>query len=152
MLMDEIMDHGPILIQEPITITDSEWPLSGPKLDILLAAKGGELLTTTIPNWLAGEITPKEQEHEDATYTKKFEKADSELQLDPLHLPTGQEALRTLLKIKAFSGIGDCFFIDNGRRIKIKTAGLSTDSSLKLIRVTPEGKSEMDFSQYLMTR
>lgn len=149
MLMDEQMDHGPILAQTPLTL--NEWPISGPLLDDMLAQIGGDMLARTIPRWLAGDITPVEQEHVAATYTKKFEKADAELLINPLNLPTGEEAKEALLKINAFAGMADCFFFDNGKRVKIKGAVL-TDGALALTRVTPEGKKEMDFSAYLQSR
>lgn len=152
MLMDEKMDHGPILVQEAVTIPDSEWPLQGPQLDALLAEKGGDMLVAMIPAWLEGSLTPKEQEHVAATYTKKFEKADSELILDPLNLPHGEEAKSTLLKIKAFAGMMDTFFMDNGKRVKIKDATLSENGALILLSVVPEGRKEMTFASYLTSR
>jgi methionyl-tRNA formyltransferase len=149
MLMDEKMDHGPILAQTPLTSGD--WPISGSLLDDKLARTGGEMLVQTIPKFLNGEITPTEQNHEAATYTKKFEKADSELFLDPTRLPTGDEAFEALCKIMAYEGIGDTFFMDNGKRVKVKGAVLK-DDALTLTRVIPEGKKEMDFSSYLAAR
>jgi methionyl-tRNA formyltransferase len=150
MLMDEQMDHGPILTQTPLTLND--WPISGPLLDDMLAQIGGDILAHTIPRFLAGEITPIEQEHTAATYTKKFEKADAELHINPLDLPIGDEAFKVLCKINAFAGMSDCFFFDNEKRIKIKAAGFSTDGQLELTRVIPEGKKETDFSSYLQSR
>lgn len=150
MLMDEKMDHGPTLSQTPLTLRD--WPISGPLLDDMLAQIGGDMLARTIPQFLAGEITPREQEHAIATYTKKFEKADAELLLNLSNLPTGKEATDILRKINAFAGMADCFFFDNGKRVKIKAAGLTTDGQLELLRVTPEGKKEIDFSIYLLSR
>lgn len=149
MLLDEEMDHGPILTQAPLTI--NEWPVDGPLLDDMLAQIGGELLTLTIPKWLNGEITPTEQDHTAATYTKKFKKEDSELLLNPEVLPTGGEARRILCTIKAYSGIGDTFFMDNGKRVKVKGATLTGDA-LTITRVIPEGKKEMDFAAYLASR
>jgi methionyl-tRNA formyltransferase len=152
MLMDEAMDHGPLLAQEPLTIDTAQWPMVGPELDALLAHTGGELLARTIPAWLEGTITPTEQDHVNATYTKKFNKADSELFLDPNNLPGGDEALQTFLKIKAYAGMFDTFFMDHGKRIKIKAATLSQAGELLLLRVTPEGKKEIDFTLYLQSR
>lgn len=152
MLMDEKMDHGPILAQAPVVIPDAKWPIDGPALDALLAEKGGDMLAATIPQWLNGLITPREQEHVAATYTKKFEKSDSELFINPINLPTGDEAFSTLLKIKAFAGMFDTFFMDNGKRIKIKDATLGEDGSLRILRVVPEGRKEMDFTAYLSAR
>jgi hypothetical protein len=51
--------------------------------------------------------------------------------------------------IYACAGIGDSYFEHEGQRIKIKQAKLNPDGSLRLLRVTPAGKSEMDFEQYL---
>jgi methionyl-tRNA formyltransferase len=153
MLLDEEMDHGPILSQTPLTL--NEWPISGPLLDDMLGQIGGEMLAATIPRFLTGEITPTEQEHLAATYTKKFEKADSELFINPTNLPTGDTAFTTLCKMKAFEGIGDTFFIDNGKRVKVKDAGLTTGAhppTLTITRVIPEGKKEMDFTAYLTSR
>ena len=149
MLMDEKMDHGPLLIQAPVVL--NEWPMNGPILDDVLALAGGEMLTTTIKKFLAGTIAPVEQNHDEATYTKKFEKADAELSIDPTNLPTKDEAFNTLCKINAFAGMADCFFIDNGTRVKIKAATMESDR-LIILRVVPEGKKEMDFSVYLSSR
>jgi methionyl-tRNA formyltransferase len=149
MLMDEKMDHGPLLMQVPLTLND--WPIAGPMLDDMLGQIGGELLSMTIPQWIDGSLSPIAQDHTLATYTKKFEKADAELLLDPTNLPAGDEAFTILCKINAFAGMSDCFFMDNGKRIKIKDAVLS-NGALTLTRVTPEGKREMDFSTYLSTR
>jgi methionyl-tRNA formyltransferase len=149
MLMDEKMDHGPILSKTSLSL--NEWPISGPLLDDMLGQIGGEMLARTISRFVAGEINPIEQDHLAATYTKKFEKADSELFLDPCNLPTGDEAFKVLCKIKAFEGIGDTFFMDNGKRVKVKGAGLSA-GALSITRVIPEGKKEIDFSAYLASR
>lgn len=146
MLMDEKMDHGPILTQTPLSLND--WPIDGPMLDDMLAQIGGEMLAQTIPKFLAGELTPTEQDHDDATYSKKFKKTDAELLIDPTNLPTGDEAFNIFCKISAWAGIGDTFFMDNGKRVKVKGASLSS-GTLTLTRVTPEGKKEMDFVSYL---
>lgn len=149
MLMDELMDHGPLLAQTPVTL--NEWPMNGPILDDVLALAGGEMLAHTITKLLAGTITPVEQNHDAATYTKKFEKVDAELTLDINNLPAGDEAFTTLCKINAFAGMADCFFIDNRTRVKIKAAVIA-DDRLIITRVIPEGKKEMDFTAYLSSR
>jgi methionyl-tRNA formyltransferase len=149
MLMDEEMDHGPILAQTPLTL--NEWPISGPMLDDMLGQIGGEMLARTIPKWIDGSITKKEQDHAAATYTKKFEKSEAELTLDPTNLPTNEEAMAVFCKINAFAGTQDTFFMDNGKRVKIKSASLK-DGALILNRLTPEGKKEMDFDSFLRSR
>ncbi|MEX0917270.1 MAG: methionyl-tRNA formyltransferase, partial [Candidatus Paceibacterota bacterium] len=72
MLVDNEVDHGPIISQA--RVTPEEWPLPARALRALLAEVGGELLAETIPAWLEGEITPEEQNHEEATFTRKLKK------------------------------------------------------------------------------
>ena len=152
MLMDEKMDHGPILKQEPVTIETNDWPIEGPTLDDILSKKGGEMLAEVIPLWLGDECKPVEQNHNEATYTKRFNKDDAKIELNPLALPTDPTESRKLLcKINAFLGIGDTFFEYEGVRVKIKQAKLADDGSLRLLRVTPAGKPEMDFERYLQS-
>jgi len=151
MQMDELMDHGPILDQLALPISNENWPVSGPDLDQALAQTGGALLATVLPAWLAGEINPQEQEHEAATYTKRLTKEQSELLIDPTALPNGEEAYNALLKIKAFAGNGDTYFIHKNKRIKIKTAALSGGGQLAIISVVPEGKKEMSLATYLQS-
>ena len=149
MLMDEEMDHGPILDQLVVPISDENWPVSGPELDAALANAGGALLASAIPSWLTGAIEPQEQDHAAATYTKRLIKEQAELTLDPINLPTGELAFEMFLKIQAFAGLCDCYFIHKDTRVKIKTAELTDTGELRLLRVIPAGKAEMDFSDYL---
>ncbi len=151
-LMDEAMDHGPILAQTTFTPDTTDWPMNGPDLDKTLAMLGGTLLAQTIPKWLTSIITPIEQNHLEATYCGKLKKEHSELTLNPHTLPTGKEALEMLLKIRGYAGVFDTFFMWNNERIKIKKAELTgLDGQLRLLRVIPAGKKEMDFSQYLQS-
>lgn len=151
MLMDEKMDHGPVLQQLAFPINNEDWPVAGPELDHSLAHLGGFLLATTIPSWLAGEITPQEQNHSIATYTKRLTKEDALLNIDPNQLPRDQEAKEVLQKISAFAGIGDSFFMYNEKRIKVKSATLSDEGLLQLVSVVPEGKKQMSFESYLQS-
>lgn len=148
MLLDAALDHGPILAQTTADITKSEWPLPGHALDERLARQGGHLLAETIPKWIAGTITPSEQDHAAATFCTKIDKGMSELTLDPQHLPTGDEAYHTLLKIRAFDVWPETFFIHEGKRIKIKEAHVTETGQLVITRIVPEGKSEMDWGHY----
>lgn len=73
MLVDEKMDHGPILSQVSIPIATDE---TTPTLTLKLARLGADLLVKTIPRYLSGKISPKEQDHRLATYTKLLVKED----------------------------------------------------------------------------
>lgn len=73
MLMDEGLDTGPVLAQSslPVSPDDTTGSLMG-KLAYLAA----DLLIDTLPAWLAAEIVPQPQDHEQATYHKRVHKED----------------------------------------------------------------------------
>lgn len=144
--LDEELDHGPILAQEKLEIAEEEWPLRGQELDARLARVGGHLLADTIPKWLGGEIKPREQDHEQATFTKKITKADGELDLD-------DDPYTNYLKFCAYDGWPGTFFFAevNGKkmRVKITDAALTESGMFEIQRVTPEGRQEMDYEDFL---
>ncbi len=145
MLMDERMDHGPILAQMPLSLPE---PVLGRKADFTLAKMGGALLADTIPKWIKGDIIPKEQDHAQATYSTKIAKEMGELAIDPFALPTGKEAYEAYLKICAFDLWPGTYFFHKGKRIKITEASLN-EGELQIHKVVPEGKKEIDFGQFL---
>ena len=145
MLMDNDLDHGPIIYQEKTPLENKDWPISGELLDQIMAKQGGEMLVKILPNFLAGKITAIPQDHSQATFCTKISKDMSELKIDPYHLPNGPEAYQHLLKIRAFAGWPETFFIYEGKRYKIKKAQIES-GQLKIIRVVPEGKTETEFS------
>lgn len=76
MLMDEEMDHGPILAQRstPIRPDDTRGSLAE-----RLAELGADLLVETLPRWVAGEIEAQPQNHAAASYTYMLKKEDGEI-------------------------------------------------------------------------
>jgi methionyl-tRNA formyltransferase len=147
-LINEKLDSGPILGQEPVYINENDWPKSGIELDNILAKKGGDLLTRTIPRYLNGEIIPKNQDENFQSYTKKFTKEMGFLKIDPHNLPQGSEARDMFLKICAFEGFPGTFFIYNKKRVKVLEATVE-NNTLKPLLVLPEGKKEISFGDYL---
>ena len=82
-VLDEEMDHGPIIAQQEFIIEN--WPTKGSRLAEYLAHAGGALLAETLPEYLArGKAYP--QDHSRATFTKKISKEDGLIDLsgDPL--------------------------------------------------------------------
>jgi len=144
--MDAELDHGPILTQLPVTL---ETPIPGRDLDTMLARICGDLLVHVMQEIMAKKITPRAQPHEDATFCTKITKDMAELAIDPHQLPTGDEALTVYKKICAFDGWPEAFFIHQNQRVKIKRATLTPTGTLEITHVTPEGKSEIAFTQYL---
>lgn len=143
MLVDEEMDHGPILAQEKVPVP--EWPPQGSELDELLARRGGRLLAETLPQWIKGELESKEQDHTSATFTKKVVKEDGLINVN-------DDPYQNLLKIRAYDGWpGTYMFVKQGEnkiRVKITDAEIE-DNKLKINRVIPEGRKEMDYSIFV---
>jgi len=147
MQMDAELDHGPILSQMPVEL--GRIPIPGRELDTALARMSGCLLVDVMQKLSKGEITPTPQDHSKATFCTKITKAMAELQLDPHHLPTGDEAFSVYRKICAFDGWPGAFFFHNGKRIKITDASYNTTiQTLAINRIIPEGKKEIAFKQY----
>ena len=140
MLIDAEMDHGPILDQIEINMSGKNYL----ELEKDLAEKGGELLVKTLPSWLSDNLAPKEQAHEQATFTKKIAKEDGELDLS-------KPAEENLRKIRAFNPWPVAYFhLDkNGKKIRIKvlSAHLENDE-LVFDTIIPEGKKEMKWEDY----
>lgn len=143
MQMDRELDHGPILFQQPVELTR---PVPGRELDRTMSLIAGDLLVHVMRELMAGSLTPTPQDHNAATFCTKITKDMAELTLDPYHLPTGDEALALYRKICAFDGWPEAFFIHDGKRFKVKAATLTDDGTLRITRIVPEGKGEVDFS------
>ena len=145
MLMDEKMDHGPIIAQAKTTIALEDWPPHARILEEMLAREGGTLLAEVLPDWILGKITPEPQDDTKATFCKKIKKEDGliDLSADPY---------ANYLKIRAFDGWPGTFFFekraDKDIRVKITDAEFK-NGKLLIKRVTPEGKKEMEYKVFL---
>lgn len=143
MQIDEEVDHGPIVAQEKITVPN--WPPKNLALEEMLGVLGGKLLVKIIPEWIAGNITPREQDHDQATYTKKMTSGSGQIYLD-------DDPVRMYRKIRAFDSWPRAYFITprNGKdtRVVVTEAHL-TDGALFLDRVIPEGKKEMSYEDFM---
>ncbi len=148
MLLDEEVDHGPILAQARVEIDREDWPLKGSILEALLADEGGKLLVEVVAPWVRGELRPEPQQHEQAIHTKKYEKEDARIDL------TG-DPYQNFLKIRAFDANPRAYFImeKNGKpfRVIISEAEYK-DGMLALTRVIPEGKKEVSYEDFLRSQ
>lgn len=156
MLMDEKMDHGPVVAQRRLEnhestrpnaplrsgrgIKNHEWPPTATELRKACNKLGAELLLETIPLWLEGKIEAREQDHSKATYTEKIKKEDALIDL------TG-DPYKNFLKIQAYSEWPRAYFMEGKKRVII-TAAVYEEGKLILKRVIPEGKKEMAFAEY----
>jgi methionyl-tRNA formyltransferase len=145
MLMNEKMDEGPVVAQARIALDPESWPPKGSEFEDLLAQEGGNLLAETIPLWIEGKITPEPQNDAEATFSKKFSSEDA--LVDIFGEPRGQ-----LLKIRAFDKNPRAYYVATkaGKNIRvIITEAELEDGALKILKVIPEGKKEMSYSDFL---
>ncbi|HJL55741.1 MAG: methionyl-tRNA formyltransferase [Candidatus Pacebacteria bacterium] len=142
-LLDEGLDSGPVVAQA--SIEPEPWPPYAGELEELLLQEGTKLLIEILPEWVAGKIKPEAQDENKATFTKKIKKEDGLIELDG-------NPYQNLLKIRAFDKWpGAYFFADKqGKKIRVKItdADLENDT-LKINKVIPEGKKEMDYEDFL---
>ena len=99
--MDEKMDHGPIIAEREVEIGD----MNHLELRDKLAEVGAELLAEVMPKYIEEEIEPKEQNHDKATFTKKFSSDDAFVPPEKLikALEGGEEAVEVERKIRALN-------------------------------------------------
>ncbi len=143
MLVDEKVDHGPIVVQEEVAISD--WPPYADRLRNTLAEAGGKLLVKILPGWVEGKIKATEQDHARATFTKKIKKEDGLLDL----LGNAEENLK---KIRAYRDWPTAYFFADHKgkklRVVVREAEMS-DGKLEITKVIPEGKKEMSYEDFL---
>ena len=150
MLMDAKMDHGLIVAQKKII---SEGMVSATILQKKLGEEGGRLLGGVLPQWVSGKLEARAQDHAEATYTKKLTKANGEINFS-------DDPYKNFLKIQAFEGsIGTYFYVESKRngkrertrktRVNIKAAEFKGGKCI-ITRVVPEGKKEMNYSDFLL--
>ena len=168
--MDKEMDHGPIVNQHAEEVTP--WPQSYLEFEAYLGKVGADILADVLPSYLSGKAKLTEQNHDDATFTKKIEKSDGLILLNELE---GEIGWNNFLKYNALHEWPGLFFfidINNDKeseqtieeplqqptlhqpiRVKVKEASWNTAlKKMEFQRVIPEGKKEMtwkDFENYI---
>jgi methionyl-tRNA formyltransferase len=112
MRMDEGLDTGPIIAQreEPIRPQDTAKTLTR-----RLAQMGADLLVDTLPAYLAGELEPRPQAEEEATYSRLLTKEDG-------RLDWSRPAVELDRQIRAVTPWPGAFTTCQGRRLKILRA------------------------------
>ena len=133
MLLDELMDHGPILAQEHVSI--KEWSTSR-NMEEIFAKIGAELFLEVVPEYVNDKLQPVEQDHAYATECKKFNKSDMELDLS--------NPRESYLKYLSFE---KPFFFHNETRIIVTDASYENDQFI-INKVIPAGKKEISWKQY----
>jgi methionyl-tRNA formyltransferase len=143
MLLDEEMDHGPIVAQQEYLCKN--WPPKASELEVFLSELGGKMLAETLPKYLDGEIKPTPQNHQVASYTKKIKKEDGLLDLN-------ENSQKNFRKIQAFNVWPRAYFFHEKNNKKFRI--IITDAELILgelviKKVLPEGRNEMTYEEFL---
>lgn len=167
LLMDEKMDHGDIIKNKKLKIKNKK--LNYLELSKQLAGLGAELLIETIPQWVAGEIKPKPQDHSKATYTKILKKEDGKMDWQKsaeeiermtrafcpwpgtfasLKLKSKSQKLKVLkvetLPISTEKQPGEVFLTDD------KKLAVQTGNGILIIKeIQPEGRKPMTAKEFL---
>lgn len=140
--VDKEVDHGPVYAKSVLEIAPEETYES---LEKKLAELGGSLAAEIIPMAANKEISPTEQEHSEATFTKKFSAEDGFVSAEDLKSATeqgGEKALEIDRKTRALAHEPGVWTMENGKRLKIwKTAVI--DNRLKLLEIQREGKNRI---------
>lgn len=141
--MDREMDHGPIVEMKEVIV--EPWPPTAKILGNEIVKTGSELLVSILPDWIEGKIKEIEQNHSQATFTKKIQKEDGLIDLK-------DDPYKNYLKIQAYKGWPSAFFFiekageNNDKKIRVKITQASfKDGILKIEKIIPEGKMEINY-------
>lgn len=123
-LMDEKMDHGNIVAKSKVK--NHAYRQAGQKSKVTyeelsnqLADVAANLLIKTLPNWVAGEIKAKLQDHSKATFTKIIKKEDGKIDWNK----SAEEIER---QIRAFHQWPTAYTFWNDKQLKILEANCTS--------------------------
>ena len=139
-LLDDKMDHGPILAQKETEIKN----LNFEKVYLKLAQLGGDLISEIIPLYFNNKIIPQKQDDNQATYTKKFKLEDGYVDLGDIKKAQENEAklaFEIYYKILALNPEPGVWTIKNNKRVKLLEAEI-IDNKLIIKKIKIEGEKE----------
>lgn len=141
-LMDEQMDHGPLLAQETLAPQKNEMYQD---LLVRAARESGRLLVATLRAYLTNDIQPMPQDHGRATKHSFLTRQDGSLRLNE----SSSETLRRFRALSPWPGLWADLEL-NGKRHKIKFTKLDITSE-PLHSALPHPLSVQDNELYLRT-
>jgi len=157
MLMDEKIDHGPIIKQIEYNIDSNVTAGALTQELALLAAKN---VSDVLLKYIEGKLTPREQNHNEATYSPFLKRVDARLDWN-------QSAETIMRQIRALNPWPGTYFTWKGKKIKVTKAELGPDEdiispgktagdlvgcgngSIRLIEVQMEGKRPALIKEFL---
>ncbi|MES3005611.1 MAG: methionyl-tRNA formyltransferase [Patescibacteria group bacterium] len=145
--MDALMDHGPIVAARKVKIAD--WPPTVTELEHTLAISGTQLLADHLDEYINNTLTPIEQDHHKATFTKKISREEGLINIKD---ESDANARISFLKFQAFQGWpGTYFFTERkGKKIRVTIKDAKFEEGKFIItKVTPEGGKEISYEEFL---
>ena len=134
--LDEQMDHGPILAQEKIAITENDTAQS---LYEKLFPLGAKLLVENLPDYISGKKQLTEQNHSDATYTKVLTRNDGFIDILNIESDKFERMVRAYFP---WPGVWTKAILNtNGEQMITKF--------LPNKKIQVEGKKEMDYKDFI---
>jgi methionyl-tRNA formyltransferase len=130
MILDEELDHGPILAQKELAINPSDTYSS---LVEKLARLGAELLLETLPKYQLGDLKPIPQDNSKAILCEKITRESGKIDIDN---PPDPKTLDRM--IRAFHPWPAVWTEINGKRFKFLPEG----------KIQPEGKKPMTMREF----
>ena len=134
MKLDDKMDHGPVVAQQTVKLDQTE---TTGELHNKLAIIGADLMIKILPDYIAGKIELKEQNHDKATFTEKLSKKDGKIdwnstaQVEPL--------------VRAMNPWPGAWTIYKDKKLIIWST--QKDNTPKEVQL--EGKKKMAFKEFL---
>ncbi|MDP2933536.1 MAG: methionyl-tRNA formyltransferase [bacterium] len=161
-LLDNKLDHGPIVAQKSVPISPEE---DYPSLETRLGQEASALLLECLPDWIMGKVTRRAQDDRMATYTKLLTKDDGRI----VFKKTAEEISR---QIRAFSPWPGTWTTLDAQRIKILQAkvaetikplppsaiscaqntlivGCGNKTTLEILKIQAEGKQPISAASFL---
>jgi methionyl-tRNA formyltransferase len=159
-VIDELVDHGPILSQEVLLIDPDDTYLT---LEPKLAALGARMIVRDLRQYAAGEITPRPQDHARATFTKKIKKEEGKVDWN--------RSVQDIYNLwRAFVRWPGLYTFSNGKRLNLievapvdsprmdpgslfENSGIlcaaASDGALEIRKLAPEGRNVLTAKEFL---
>jgi methionyl-tRNA formyltransferase len=146
MFLDSQVDHGPVLYQKEFDDFEKLPDATLDTFEKLAGIYGASMLVTSVLEpFIHGAITAKEQDHENATYTRKFSKEDGKVDIE-------NDSLDKILQVyRATTSWPGCYFLHmhKGSYIRVKISKMTKEGEdITITHVVPEGRKEMSWESF----
>lgn len=150
-VLDSNLDHGPIIAQGELPISETD---THDSLAQKLAKLGSKLIIETLPDYLDQNITPQAQDNEQAIYTEKITKQNGKIDLEN---PPDPQTLDRMIRAyypwpTVWTEIETRDTKNATRKIRIKLLPPTIQPSnhpIDPFLIQPEGKKPMTIKEFL---